>query len=175
MPAHVRGDVDKRRVPDGAPRKTWQVTELWEVHREIARRIVLGQKNTVIAEALNCTPEMVSMVRNSPVVKDHTAIMCGAADADTIDVAKRIQDLAPDALNVLKNILNDEEGKASLALKARVAESLLDRAGHSKIQKVHTLNTHLTGDQLEAIKRRALEKAREAGALVDVTPQECVV
>jgi len=161
------GAEDKRRVPVGTPRKSWQVTELWEVHREISRRIVLGQKNTIIAEALNCTPEMVSTVRNSPTVKTHTEIMSAAADADTVDVAKRILEMAPAALDVLEDILADQY-KASQALKFKVAESILDRSGHSKIQKTQNLHAHLTGEQLQAIKARAIEKAREAGITVNL-------
>lgn len=171
MPAHVRGEVDKRRIPVGQPRKAWQVTDMWDVHREIARRIALGQKNTIISEALNCTKEMVSMVRNSPVVREHTELIQAAADADTVDVARRIVEMAPKALDVLEEILEDEE-RASLALKARVAESILDRAGNSKIQKVQTLSTHLTFDQLQAIKARAIEKARDAGIVVNINSQQ---
>ena len=171
----MMAQIDKRRVPVGQERKAWQVSEMWAVHREIARRITLGQKNTVIAEALNCTKEMVSLVRNSPVVMEHSEIMQGAADAETVDVAKRIQDLAPKSLDVLKDILEDKDDRASLALRAKVAESLLDRAGHSKIQKVQSLNTHLTLEQLNGIKARALEKAREAGITVNITPAECPV
>ena len=172
---HVRGAIDKRRIPEGRPRKSWQVTEMWEVHREIARRIVLGQKNVVVAEALNCTQEMVSMVRNSPVIKDQINLMSGAADADCVDLAKRILDIAPQALEVLEDILKDKHNQASLALRAKVAESILDRAGHSKIQKVQSISTHLTADQLNNIKIRALEKAQSAGMPVNITPQRCDV
>jgi len=163
--AMARGAVDKRRVPEGTPRKSWEVTEMWDVHKEIARRIVLGQKNNVIAEALNCSYQLVSNVRNSPVIKEHTEIMQGAADAECVDVARRITEMAPAALDVLETILTEKEGQASLALKLKTAESILDRAGHSKIQKTQNLHAHLTGDQLNAIKERAIQKARDAGII----------
>ncbi len=159
--------ADKRRIPEGKPRKSWEVGHLWDIHKEIARRIVLGQKNSVIAEALNCSAQLISMVRNSPAVKSHTDIMSAAADADTVDVAKRILEMAPAALDVLEDILADQH-KASQALKFKVAESILDRSGHSKIQKTQNLHAHLTGEQLQAIKARAIEKAREAGITVNL-------
>jgi len=164
--AQFRGALDKRRLPPGAPRKSWEVTELWEVHKEIARRIVLGQKNTVIAQALGCTPQLVSMVRNSPVVKEHTEIMQGAADADCVDVARRISEMAPKALDVLEEILDDRDQNASLALKLKAAESILDRSGNSKIIKSQNLHMSLGQADLIAIKERALQKAREAGITV---------
>lgn len=164
-----RGEVDKRRKPPGAPRKVWEVTEMWDIHREIARRIALGQKNVRIAEDLNITPVMVSAVRNSPVVKEHTEIMNGAADAHTVDVAQRIQNMAGKALDVLEEIL-DNKMVASTALKVRAAESILDRSGNSKIQKTQNLHAHLTSDQLEEIRQRAVEKAKSAGILVELNP-----
>ena len=164
--AHRRGEVDKRRMPVGAPRKSWVVSDLWDVHKEITRRIVLGQKNKVIAEALNCTVAMVSLVRNSPAIKEQTELMQGAADAHCVDVAQRIVEMAPKALDVLEGILEGDE-PASTALRLKTAESILDRAGNSKITKNHSITTHLSAEQLEAIKQRGLEKAREAGIIVE--------
>jgi len=76
---------------------------MWEVHHEIARLVLLGYKNVDIAEKLDCSPQLVSNVRNSPVVKEKLALMRGARDADTIDIAKEIKEIAPEALNLLKN------------------------------------------------------------------------
>ncbi len=174
MPAYMReADQDKRRIPPNEPRKTWQVTEMWELHHEIARRLLLGQKNTVIAQALNCHPQTISLIRNSPVVQDHLDLMKGAADANAVDVAQRITEMAPEALDVLKEVLEAKE-TASLSLRAKVAGDILDRAGHSAIRTVRTegIHAHLTSDDLERIKARALEKARDAGIVVDITQED---
>lgn len=170
MPAYMRSpDRDRRRVPPGQTRKTWCVTEMWDLHKEIARRIHLGQKNVVIAKAVGCDPQTVSLVRNSPVVQEHLAIMGGAADADTVDISKRIQELAPQALDVLEEVMNAKE-QASLALRAKVAESLLDRAGHAAVRTIRSegIHAHLTSNDLDKIRQRALEKAREAGIVVQL-------
>ena len=165
--AFARGEYDKRRVPPGTPRKAWEVKELWDLHKEISRRIFLGQKNVVIAEALGCTAQFVCMVRNSPVVKEHTEMMQGAADANCLDVAQRIQEMAPKALNVLEEILDTKNNPSiSPALRFRAAESILDRSGNSKIIKSQNLNMNMGKDDLEAIKERALKKAKEAGITV---------
>lgn len=171
MPAYMRSpERDKRRTLPGEPRKTWQVTEMWDLHNEIARRILLGQKNVVIAEALECSPQTISLVRNSPVVQDKLALMQGAADANAVDVSKRIQEMAPEALDVLQEVLRAKE-EASMALRAKVAESILDRAGHSAVRTVRTegIHAHLSSDDLQKIKERAIEKAKAAGLVVDMT------
>ena len=100
---------DTNRVPDRRfrvkPRKSFAVSKIWELHAEITRRILLGQKNTIIAESLGCTPQTVSNVRNSPIIQDRLALMRGARDAHTVDIARDIQEFAPTALELLKELI----------------------------------------------------------------------
>ena len=151
---------DRRLRPD-RPRKTWQVSKIWDSHEEILRRLTLGQKNTEIAQAMNISPMQVSNVRNSPIIQDRLAIMQGARDAYTLDIAKDIREFAPKALEVLKAIVNGED-KSGLpigpALKARVASDLLDRAGYAPTRNVNvqSVHAHLTRDDIEELKRRAV-------------------
>lgn len=147
-------------------RKGWQVAEMWDNHHEIARRLVLGESNKSIATALNVTPEQVSNVRNSPVVQDKISIMRAARDANTIDLAKEIQDLAPIALERVREALENgktlgKELSGSAVLKE--ANALLDREIGKPTQTINNrnLNAQLTLDDIEAIKRRAKELAPE--------------
>ena len=147
---------DRRRKPPGV-RKVWQVSKIWELHEEITRRILLGQKNKDIAKSVGCSAQTVSNVRNSPVIQDKLALMRGARDAYTVDIARDIQEFAPIALELLKNTI---EGKAdaenaSIALRARTAESWLDRAGHAPIRKEQHITAHLTGEEIAEIRDRA--------------------
>ena len=141
-------------------RNHWVVSEMWDLHHEIARRISLGQKNVEIAKALGCTPQTVSNVRNSLVVQEHISILQGARDADTIDLAREIKEIAPVALQLLKNVINGEkEGvNASIALRAREANNMLARVGHGVPHKVQAevANWHLTSKDIQDIKQRAL-------------------
>ena len=146
---------NKHRV---RPRKVFRVSKIWELHDEIARRILLGQKNKVIAQELKCSEMTISNVRNSPVMQDKLSIMRGARDAYTVDIARDIQEFAPKALELLKSII---EGRgqgtgASVALKAKTASDWLDRAGHGAVRKEQHVHAHLTSDEIDAIKRRAL-------------------
>ena len=139
------------------PRGGFRVSRIWELHDEIARRILLGQKNTVIAEALSCTSQTVSNVRNSPVIQDKLSIMRGARDAYTVDIAKDIQEFAPTALELLKNIVLGKGvgASASPAFRAKEANTFLDRAGHVVIHKEQHVHAHLTTEEIEDIKSRA--------------------
>jgi len=147
---------DRRRKPQRSRR--WRVGEMWELHDEIARRILLGQKNTVIAEALGCTATTVSNVRNSPVVQDKLAIMRGARDASTVDIARQIQEFAPTALQLLKDTINGQgDGQnASIALRVAQANKWLDRAGYVPVKKFEGVTAHLTKDDIAEIRARAL-------------------
>lgn len=150
---------DLRRVNGRS--KTWVVNEMWELHHEIARYLLLGEKNVVIAKRLGCSPQTVSNVRNSPVVQDQLAIMQGARDADTVDLAREIQEVAPDAMALLSDIIRGENaGKnASLSLRAKESNNMLARAGHGVPQRVQSesVNVHLTSQDIKDIKRRAME------------------
>jgi len=148
--------------------KRWHVNEMWDVHHEIARRLVLGQNNKEVSEALDISPQTVSIVKNSPVVQEHIAILRGARDADTVDLAKEIQEIAPVALSLLKDIINgDNDGaNASIMLRAKTSENMLARVGHGVPHRVQSENIHafLTSKDIEDIKQRAFS----SGNVVEV-------
>ena len=152
---------DRRFVPD-APRKTWQVSKIWDQHEEIIRRLTVGQKNVDIARAMDLTETQVSNVRNSPIIQERLAIMKGARDASTIDIARDIREFAPKALKLLKEIVQGEGTTGQLAspgLKARVASDFLDRAGYAPIKSidVRSVHAHLTREDIEELKSRATQ------------------
>jgi len=158
---------DLRKNPETINNRHWTVNEMWEVHHEIARLLLLGYKGVNVAKQLGVSPQMVSNVRNSPVVQDKLAIMKGARDADTIDLSKEIRDSAPDALSLLKDIIRgDNEGAgANLPLRAKTAESMMDRAGYAAPQRkqVESIHYTLTKEEIQSIK----EKAKNSGDIVD--------
>ncbi len=151
--------VDGRKVGE---RKGWQVAKMWESHHEIARRLILGQSNEDIAKDLSCTAQTVSNVRNSPVVQEKLAIMRAARDAGTIELAKEIADLAPLALQRVKEALETgtvlgRELSGSVILKE--ANGLLDREIGKPTQRIDTRGVHgvFTLEDIERIKERARE------------------
>lgn len=154
------GRTDLRRKSDGTPKKGYQISDMWESHHEIARRIVLGESNVNIAKAMNCSSVLVSNVRNSPVVKDKLAVMKAARDAGTIDLSREIRDLAPIAILRVKEALESgtvlgKEVSSSGILKE--ANGLIDREIGKPTQNINTKNLHghFTIEDIDAIKEKA--------------------
>jgi len=139
-----------------------------QMHHEIVRRIVLGQKDHEIADAIGCTKATVKYTRESPVVKQKLEIMMGARDASVLEVRKRINSLAPLALQQLEEMMIDET--ASDATRTKIAQDLLDRAGYNPVAKSMDL-TKFTQDKMEEIKKRA----RRNGLVVDEEVEDAEV
>ncbi len=152
---------DQRRTND---RRVFEVSEMSELHHEITRRLLLGQKQKEIAEQLGCHAQTVSNVKNSQVVQDKLAIMRGARDANSVDVAKEIQRIAPQALENLRKVIEDETEEVPLSMKVKESNNMLDRAGYGARQKSEHrhLHGHFTAEDIDDIKKRALD----AGAMI---------
>jgi DNA-binding CsgD family transcriptional regulator len=156
---------DKRRKDPGE-KNSFVVSEMWERHHEIVRRLALGQKNTQIAKALGISEVSVSQVKNSPIVKEKLASMVEKMDENAIDVGQRIKELAPRAIKVLESVLEDVEDTVPLSLKVKTAHDILDRAGHAAIKQVNAnvMHGHFNADDLAEIK----QLARDNGVIADV-------
>jgi hypothetical protein len=146
---------DRRSFKPFKVQKKWTVSKIWDVHQEVVRRLVLGQKNTEIAKALDISEVQVSNIRNSPVIQDKLAIMQASRDAATVDIARQIQEFAPIALKKLMDIIDGTEKNASIPLIAKTAESWLDRAGHGPVKKFEGAVAHFSREDIEEIKRRS--------------------
>lgn len=146
----------------------YEVTDIWDRHHEMIRLMVLGWGNQEIASALGVTPQNVSDVRNSGIVRDRIAVLEAARDAATIDIAREIQEEAGASLNLLRDIRAGRI-EASIGLRASIAKDLLDRAGYSPVKKIQgeIINAHLTREDLEEIKKRARSAATQQGVMVE--------
>lgn len=158
---------DRRRSMD---RKTYQIKQVWDAHREIMRLSLLGMKQTRIAEIVGCTPATVSNTLNAPIVKERLELMRAARDVDAIDVGKRIQELAPKALDIVEKVLSGEID-APISVQLREANNILDRAGHKAASKLDVRSMHITPDDIARIKQRAFETGAASGLVVDVDPE----
>jgi hypothetical protein len=170
-------EIDRREKPD--TRKTFEVSKIWETHSEIIRRLLVGQKASVIAEELDISRAMVSYVRKSRVVKDKLLELGAERDAISVDTARYIRDQAPKALRLLEDVMMGTgagEG-AHINLRAKEANNWLDRAGYSPVRQINAnvAVAHFTADEINDIKRRAIEngfaqKSPLNEDLIDVTP-----
>lgn len=162
-------ESDRRKAIGG---RKYQPKELNAKHHEILRLAMLGYSNVQIAEMLHCTPATVSTVRNSSLGRQQSAVLKLRADHSAIESAKRLRDLASGAIETINNLMLDEDVPANVRLGA--ARDILDRAGYAAPKQVNVSSTSVTlsGEDLESLKMVALQRARENGLVIDVSPQE---
>jgi hypothetical protein len=160
---------DLRTVPH-SDRRTFEVSKMWDIHHEITRLVLLGLKNTEIAQRLGVSEATVSYTRNSQVVKDKMEIMQGARDAETLDVMAEIKKKLPAVLKLLGDVVDGTPGTigelSSPSLRVNTAEKWLNRAGFPEQKpgmNLH-LHGHFTAQDIEDIKQRA----KESGQVIDL-------
>lgn len=147
-------------------KRVYNIRTLWSNHEQMLRMVALGHSNEDIARACGVTAQTISNVRNSPISKQKLAQLRDQLDSEAIDIGARIQEFAPVALAVLEDVITGKL-EAPVAIRAKYASSHLGRAGFGEVHKVASINTHLSRDDIEAIKQRALEAASEAGILAE--------
>lgn len=169
---------DRRRA-DRINRKSADLGSLNERHHEIINLHAMGLKNNKIAELMNVSERTVEHTVSSTLGQTKAAMIRGARDAETVDVAKKMQEIIPKALAVYEKILTAEvsggvsHGGASIALQKATADSVLkDFSGLAVPKKVVSISTRLTPDLIEEIKNRGKEAARECGLIQTIEEDE---
>lgn len=148
-------------------------------HQEIINLVALGIPHNVVAESLNVHPATVSNAVNSTLGREKLALIRGARDADTVDIAKRMQNLIPKALDVYDKILSDESdlgklahGGADIKLQEKTAATILrDFSGLAVPKKMVVGHAHLTPDLIDEIKKQGREAAKECGLMEIIEPE----
>ena len=148
--------------------REYQIQQMTQRHHEITRLALLGRPAKEIAQELEITEVCVSYTLNSRIVQDKLALLRAQRDATSVDVAAAIRDLAPKCIEVLETIMLDEDTPAQV--RSSNAKDLLDRAGYGapKIIKSESVVAHLTKDEIEDIKRRAIDVGKQSGVIIDV-------
>jgi len=135
------------------------IKELWSRQKEIIRLKALGRlSNQEIADTLGIAVSTVYVISRSELGKQMLEMLNGEADLATVDLMKRIREVAVYAQAVEEDILFSADTDPSL--KHRVAEKLIDRAIGTPVTKNINMNLNtgtLSFEDIEAIKRRAAE------------------
>jgi hypothetical protein len=130
------------------------VQDIWDNHREMVRLLVSGWKEVDIARHLGVSVQTIVNAKNSPVIQRQIAVMRGARDAEALDVAIEIKNLAPKALAVLEELM---ENSPKDAVRMGCATDILDRAGFGAPKKIEVATVHLTKDDIEEMRMRMAE------------------
>lgn len=150
--------------------RKYQIQQMSQVHHEIVRLTLLGWDQKSIAESLGITEVCVSYTQNSRIVMDKLALLRMQRDASSVDVAAAIRDCAPRCVEILNEVM--ESSATNPGVRVAAAKDLLDRAGFAapKVIKTENLHAHLTAQDMEDIKRRAIGYGLESGVILDAEP-----
>lgn len=102
-------------------------------HREIARRLVLGERAVDISKSLGMGQERLSIIVNSPLFKLEVKRLEEMRDNGVADVQQTLREISPIALEVIERTMHSSKSEA---LKFAAAQDVLDRAGFGKTTKV---------------------------------------
>lgn len=142
----------------------YNLQKLNQKHLEIIRLLAVGMKDHEIADELDCSKAMVKYTKESPVAQRKIELLKGKRDSSAVDIRKRIQAMAPIALDKYQEILEKEE--VSESVRSKVAADVLDRAGYNPVNKTLDVGKY-TEDKIEDLKRRA----RENGMVIEETEE----
>lgn len=149
-----------------ATTERFEVQKIWNITHEIMRLHVLGLKNVEIADRLGITAATVSNAVNSSLVKRQVAIMQAARDANTVDIAKRVAELAPKALQVMEDILDSdvETGAVRLRAATEILNRNIDTAPVRRTESHNVYDHYLRGKHIDEVKKIARDRGLLAEA-----------
>lgn len=141
-----------------AVNKSYDLKRLFGRHRQICRLFVLGgMKGIEIAQVMGIVPQTVYNVLGSELGVKLCKELSSGLDDEMVEVQQRLQELSPLALDIIEETMLDEE--TSQPLKVKVADSILNRAGHNPAVKIEqrSMSLKIDADFIKEIKQRANE------------------
>jgi predicted transcriptional regulator len=170
---------DLRRV-SREDKSTYDIKSFWQRHHEICNLAAQGFKQTEIAYILGIHPQTVSNTLNSTLGEEKLSIIRKERDEDAKLMVERIRVLRDKALKVYQKLFDgvDEEGTpvdSTISQQLHAADVVtLELAQLKAPTKIQATSTHtvLTGQELLAIKERAIKEAKNCGLVIEVEAEE---
>lgn len=151
--------------------REYDLVQLQDNHRAAIRMMALGASNEEVGKALGLGMLAVTTIRNSPLTRAEIERLQGALNANVERVRERIVSLQGEAVEKVYELMYHAH-KDEVQLKA--AERLLDMGGNSRVQKIeaNVNHSHLSRNEIEEIKQRALSAWKRAKDTVDIVAEE---
>jgi len=143
--------------------KDYNIKRIWDHHEQIINALVATNgkfTNIEIAQLVGCTPQTVSNVRNDPIIRRKIESMQKQANADAIDISKKVREMFPLASKVLTNVMKLAETEEQVAdldpriisQAVRSANTIIDHA-HPKVADIAPQRNFISLTQINEIKR----------------------
>lgn len=132
----------------------YRVKQIWDEHREMIRRLSIGDKPKDIAKAMGVTRQTVTRIRHCDTTRERIDELHAAMDGEVIDIGRRIRAFAPIALAIREEMCLDED--TPTVIREKISSDFLDRAGYAAPKVVNVENRFgLSQDTLALVRTRA--------------------
>lgn len=163
------------RTPLPANNRSYEIQFLQQRHREILRRLVLGESHQDIAADLGVSRTMVTYTQNSQLGREQLEKLAGGRDETVKSINGRIQELQPKALDILSGALDGtvpvgEGANITTAAQIKVAQDILGRGGHVAPTRVQGQIDHehkLSAEDIDRIKQKAIQIGEQNGQIAN--------
>ena len=136
--------------------------DLQTQHRNVARLKFAGLRPTEISTKTGLAISTVRSILSDPLCKAYIEKLDNLAEEEIVSVRKRMIKLNNKALDRIEDILDANSAKVPWAVILNAAKDNLDRTGYQVVQKSQYMHAHLTKDDINELKQRAVE----AGACI---------
>lgn len=124
-------------------------------HHALARAIAQGMSQTEAARNTGFSVSRVSILLQDPTFSDLVAFYRERVNEAYMDLHERIKLLSVDAVEELHDRLRSEPDKISTSTLLELTTRILDRAGHSPVQRSESkhLHVHLNPSEIQELKK----------------------
>lgn len=164
---HLCYDVNMSQMIQSKSVEKYGINHIRPYHREIARRLTLGQRDGQIKKDLGISDSRFSIIINSPLFINELKKLEAIRDRGVGNIQATLTELAPIALEQVERTMY--YGKTD-KIKLEAAESLLDRAGIARINKTQIsgeVNHNHSSYTTEELRNLVLERVKRMKARED--------
>ena len=137
----------------------YEIQNLRDVHREMARLLVMGMKHVDIAQLLGCDEHSIANFKNSKLGAAMIDKLHIERDESAKDVSRVLKEDAMNNVELLQSIRDNE--KTPNKIKVDIAQDLLSRAGYAKVTKTQVEDSGGMKSLVMRAKERVVEKGLE--------------